>query len=143
MNDLHTVRRTNLRHLIDSYGGPTSLSEKLGYSNGSFLVQIAGPNPIRPLTEKTARKIEEKLKLEEGWFDREHTGIINYAKSTASIVALDTERLVDCIAAVSHAAEDLHLHLNPEKIGALVALIYDYTGQDLAAHAVRLVKLTA
>lgn len=143
MNDLHTIRRANLRHLFQSYGGPTALAEKLGYSNGSFLVQIAGPNPIRPLTEKTARKIEEKLKLETGWFDLEHTGIISYAKPSQTLTVLDSNRLVDCIAAVTHAAEDLNLHLTPEKIGSLVALIYDHTGLDLNKHAMRLVKLTA
>lgn len=62
-------RRANLRRLIEENDGPKELAAKLGYSNASFLVQMAGPNPTREVTEKTARRFEAKLGLEEGSLD--------------------------------------------------------------------------
>lgn len=63
------VRRQNLRKLIEHYGGSTALSQRLGYATPSFLVQQAGPNPTREVTERTARKFEEKLGLPPGALD--------------------------------------------------------------------------
>lgn len=65
------TRRTNLRALIEQHGGVSRLSEKLGYRSPSFLVQQAGPNPTREVTEKSARRFEQVLGLEGGTLDRE------------------------------------------------------------------------
>lgn len=42
MKSVYDTRRTNLRSLIGQWGGPTSLSKKLGHSNGSYLAQLVG-----------------------------------------------------------------------------------------------------
>ena len=55
MQSGYDKRRENLRRLIGQWGGPTSLSKKLGHANGSFIAQIAGPNPRREISERTAR----------------------------------------------------------------------------------------
>jgi hypothetical protein len=71
---MHTVieyRRENLRKLIELNGGVGVLGRKLGYTNGSFIVQMAGPMPTREVTEATARAFEAKLGLEAGWLDFE------------------------------------------------------------------------
>ena len=65
----HDYRRQNLRNLADSMGGPTALAKKLGYANSSFIVQMAGPNPIRQVTEHTARRFETLLDLIPGSLD--------------------------------------------------------------------------
>lgn len=65
----HDYRRENLRRLFDTVGGPTALAKQLGYSNSSFLVQMAGPNPIRQITETTARRFEKQLDLLPGSLD--------------------------------------------------------------------------
>lgn len=64
-------RRENLRRYIDSNGGPTAVAKRLGYTNGSYLVQMVGPNPSRPISEKNARNFEFKLGLPAGTLDRE------------------------------------------------------------------------
>ncbi|UZZ64561.1 transcriptional repressor [Curvibacter phage PCA1] len=71
MATVSDYRRENLRKLIDNNGGPLALATKLGYVNSSFLVQMAGPSPIRDVTEKTARAYEEKLGLEPMSLDKE------------------------------------------------------------------------
>jgi hypothetical protein len=43
MQTIYDIRRDNLRRLIGQWGGPTSLSKKLGHSNGSYIAQLAGP----------------------------------------------------------------------------------------------------
>ena len=67
MQSVYDKRRENLRRLIGQWGGPTSLSKKLGHANGSFLAQIAGPHPRREISERTARSIEGTLGLPLGW----------------------------------------------------------------------------
>ena len=61
-------RRTNLRRLAGTYGW-TELAKRLGYRQPSFLVQMAGPNPTREVTEKSARRFELDLDLPEGSLD--------------------------------------------------------------------------
>jgi hypothetical protein len=55
MKSTYDIRRENLRTLIKTWGGPTSLAKKLGHANGSYLAQIAGPHPRRDISEKVAR----------------------------------------------------------------------------------------
>jgi hypothetical protein len=71
MATVSDFRRENLRKLIDNNGGPLAVATKLGYANSSFLVQMAGPSPIRDVSEKTARAFEEKLGLEPMSLDKE------------------------------------------------------------------------
>lgn len=68
---MHTneIRRKQLQKLIAQQGSSRKLSQLLGYSNASFLTQMAGPSPTRDVTEKTARKIEQTLGLPEKWLD--------------------------------------------------------------------------
>lgn len=63
-------RRENLRRLTSENGGPSAVAKRLGYSNGSFLVQMIGPSPMRPVSERTARRVEEAFGLPEGTLDR-------------------------------------------------------------------------
>jgi hypothetical protein len=63
MKSVYEIRRENLRSLIGQWGGPTSLSRKLGHSNGSYVAQLAGPRPSREVSERVAREIENKLGL--------------------------------------------------------------------------------
>lgn len=116
-NDIFSNRRANLRDLIDQWHGPLALSKKLGYSNASFVVQMAGPNPNREVTEKTARKIEQTLGLPPGWMD-EPAG----RKGLAGKV--DTSLVAVAIRAVMQTAEEEGVKLSPTKLGDIVALVY-------------------
>lgn len=111
------IRRTNLRKLIEQRGGPNVLGATLGYANGSFLVQMAGPNPIREVTERTARKFEQILNLPDGWFDREEVAV-------APPPAFDTEMVRNAIQATAKAIEDAGLQMTPTKIGNLATMAY-------------------
>lgn len=62
------VRRNNLRYLMEQHSA-TKLATMLGYRQSSFLSQMAGPNPTREVTEKTARAFEKQLELPPGAFD--------------------------------------------------------------------------
>ena len=62
LTTLHRRRMANLRWLIVEHSRE-HLAWRLGYRHTSFLSQMAGPNPSRVVTEKTARKIERVLKL--------------------------------------------------------------------------------
>ena len=69
MTTINEIRLANLRALMEEHGA-TNLAVELGYSQPSFLSQMAGPTPSREITEKTARKFEKSLGLETGYFDR-------------------------------------------------------------------------
>jgi len=65
--DISETRRENLRKLFDKHGGPKALSARLNYRVPTFMSQMAGPNPTRNVSERTARSIERALALTPGW----------------------------------------------------------------------------
>lgn len=116
MQSVYETRRVNLRALINQWGGPTSLSRKLGHANGSYLAQIAGPHPSREISEKVAREVESKLGLPIGWLDQEHQG---------GAPQLNDQALTDCVKAVATVLRDVGLRPDPETYASLVQLTYD------------------
>lgn len=133
MKSVYEQRRGNLRALMKQWGGPTSLAKKLGYSNGSYVAQLAGPHPSREISEKVAREIETKLALPMGWLDGEHTG---------KVAQLDDEALSVCVRAVSAALRDAGRMVNPDQMADLVALAYEHTKLIGRVDEPYIVKLT-
>lgn len=86
---MQTIRLANLRFLISENGGPQNLAKKLGLTNPSFVSHLAGPNPTRIITEKTARKIEADLGLLEGWMDIKGATQVIYKNHAPHIRAID------------------------------------------------------
>lgn len=113
---LHEARRTNLRRLMDSWGGPTAMALRLGHSNGSFISQLAGPHPTRNISEKQARLIEQRLNLEPGWLDRD----------VATVTPLDNDVLARSITAVTLAQSAMGVRLPPAKFAESIAIVYDH-----------------
>jgi hypothetical protein len=117
INDVYDTRRNNLRSLIEQWNGPKALGLKLGYKNASFLVQMAGPNPTREITEATARKIESILDLPAGWMDQQHESL--------GPVPVDHTLISRVIKAVVQTAEDMAAVMKPTQLGDVVSLVYD------------------
>jgi hypothetical protein len=135
MRTIYDIRRDNLRTLMGQWGGPTSLSRKLGHSNGSYIAQIAGPNPSRQISEKVAREIEAKLELPIGWMDQEHAPVPD---------TLDDQGLTECVTAVATVLRDSSLRPAPATYAQIVSLAYDryrLTGRIDEAFLQRLVSL--
>jgi hypothetical protein len=129
--DLNEIRRDNLRKLIAQYDGPAALGRKLGYSNASFLVQMAGPNPTRGVTEKRCREFEEKLDLPKGWFDRPAPGgpvIVGGGAPAIAAAApsneVNNDLLGQVLKIVAEVCSDLGVNLSHSKFADLAALIY-------------------
>jgi hypothetical protein len=116
MQSVYALRRVNLRKLMTEWGGPTSLSKKLGHSNGSYLAQLVGPHPSREISEKVAREIEVKLKLPIGWLDQEQS---------PEGQALNDQALNEVVRAVATVLRDAGLRPDPDTYGTLVQLAYD------------------
>lgn len=69
--DVHEIRRRNFKLLKEQWGTFTNLAKQLGITPG-YASQLA--SGFRPFTEKSARKLEQKLGLSVGWIDQErHT----------------------------------------------------------------------
>lgn len=133
---IYEVRRENLRSLMGQWGGPTSLSRKLGHANGSYLAQLAGPRPSREISEKVAREVEAQLGLPAGWMDQPHRG---------GDSGLNDEVLAQCVAAVATCLRDTGLRPDPETYGTLVQLVYERfkaTGVVDEPYILKLLKLT-
>lgn len=62
MAQLKQTRRDNLRWLVNKYGA-ASIARMLGHSNSSYIHQMVGPNPIRGVSEGTARALERAFSL--------------------------------------------------------------------------------
>lgn len=135
--NISNLRKMNLRALIAQWGGPTNLAKKLGHSGPSYLAQLVSEN--RPVTEKAARAIEQKLDMEIGWLDREHTG-------TITPVRVDQTLITKAVLAVGAALEEHGLQVKPAKFADLVALVYEEAaktgdvGEALIQRIVRLLK---
>lgn len=119
MSKSNDYRLSNLRRLIDDAGGPSSLAKKLGYSNASFLVQMAGPNPMRKVTEKTARAFEEKLGLPAGYLDQPSGASAPPAGSTPPPQSVPFT--VDLIRLVGKVLDEEKVSLPPPRFADLVA----------------------
>lgn len=117
MPSVYDTRRDNLRKLIREWHGPTSLAKKLGHSSGSYLAQLAGPNPSRDISERTAREIEQCLDLPPGWLDRD--------QPPGPARPLDEVAISDAVRSVSACLRDANLRLDPEKTAMLVTLVFE------------------
>lgn len=136
MTSVFDTRRANLRALVRQWGGPTSLSAKLGHANGSYLAQLAGPHPRKEVSEKAARAIERKLELPDGWMDRKHA---------AAPAQPSTATLVELVALATDIAATQGTRVSREKLAELVTLAYEHsqlTGSIDTGYLTRLINLT-
>lgn len=70
---IQAIRANNLKIVCNTVGGPTEVGKKLGHKNpAARLNHLIGPNPIRPVGDTTARKIEQVFSLEPYWMDKPH-----------------------------------------------------------------------
>lgn len=135
MRSVFDIRRDNLRKLMEQWGGPTSLSVKLGHSNGSYVAQLAGPHPSREVSEKVAREIERKLSLPSGWMDRPQKGKPGQP---------DTETLIEVVALAHDLLDGMAVKIAKDKFTEIVNLVYERTqetGQQQSEYARRLIQL--
>jgi len=114
---IYDIRLQNLRLLIQQWEGATTLAKKLGHANASYLVQLAGPNPRRTVSEKVARDLEEKLRLPPRWMDEPHAD---------AHLHIDDAFVRECVLAVSVCIRDAGLALDPEVIATLTSLAYEH-----------------
>jgi len=63
---MYKIRREKFTKLVDKHPNQEELAEELGVSAGYISHLKTG---YRPITEKTARKFEKKLRLDPGYFD--------------------------------------------------------------------------
>lgn len=68
--DSKEIRRRNLIYLADVKHDRKSLSEKLEYSDSSYLNQLVSRHS--KMGDRTAKKIERRLGLADGWMDSPH-----------------------------------------------------------------------
>lgn len=73
LEKIYRVRCDNLRALYAAYNHNYSeLARRLGMS-AAAVHQMCGPSPVRSISEKVARTIESRLRLETGWLDDERS----------------------------------------------------------------------
>lgn len=113
--DVTKIRRENLRRLIREHHGPKAFGERVSLAT-SFLVQMAGPNPTRNVSEATARKVEEALDLPSGWMDTPAEAI--------AIEPVNTSLVTEVIRLVGQQCEAAGVKLSHAKFADLVTIVY-------------------
>jgi len=131
-------RREHLRNLVEAHGGPKLTAEKLGYGNASFIVQMAGPSPVRQVSEATARRIEKALGLLEGALDqpievidtdtnvlikkrqRAYAGSVREVAEQPEIMSMKT--LSDIISLVGKVSSESTTQLPNKKVTDIISL---------------------
>jgi len=100
------LRRENLRQLIRDVGSATKLAKKLGHKNSSYITHWLSNR--RPISEKAARGIEEKLLLPLGWMDFDHS---NGVPPSAPVVGFnEPPRFSDYVNHIENKEVDLQLY---------------------------------
>lgn len=110
------TRRRNIRLLAAQWDGATGLARKLGLSGPSYISQLT--RGTRPVTEKTARKLERQLDLPAGWLDRDHD-------AEEKEVPVDEGLMRRIVLTVGAVLEELNIHPAPVKFADLVDHIYE------------------
>lgn len=135
MSKIQEVRRANLRRLLGERGGTTSLAKALGHAGPSYLSQLI--SAARPISEKTARKIEEQLQLPERALDRAPGEPLPFSGT-------DRQLLAESVRVVGAELDRVKLKLSPERYARLVALVYEssvHAGGVDAANVAKLIEL--
>lgn len=114
-----TTRQLNLRTLVAQWGGGEALAKKLGYSNGSYVSHMATGH--RPITEKSARRIETTLGLPLGWMDQDH----GRKKEEPVSVRVNPILFAQAVEAVTTGMQELGVDLSLEKFEELVGIVYE------------------
>lgn len=138
MQDMNEVRRGNLRKLMEKETA-TAISKRLGYKFPSYLSQLAGPNPTREITEKTAREFEKKLALKPGALDKTDAPAVSPVTDDVTALVSDVIRLVGAVCAGEKVS------LPTDKLADVIALAYqdaaDHGGQPREHHVRQVVRL--
>ena len=118
METLANIRKANLRTLIAQWNGATSLAKKLRYAHASYLSQMV--HGKRPITEKTARKIEAVLKLPALWLDTER------GEQSSAPIELDANALARVLDAVNTVKAGLPIDkkISQTKYSEIIAFVY-------------------
>ncbi len=116
------TRLANLRRLISESGATKDFVQRTGGRwTASYISQIAGPNPTRAISEKTAREIETALKLPEGWLDQ--VGALPPGPPQRQVDAALLTASMQVVAEL--AGEFENDAFNPGRHGRIVALVYE------------------
>jgi hypothetical protein len=125
--DIWETRRENMRRLIAATNSRAKgVSAKLGFANSSYVVQMAGPNPSRPISERNARTFELKLGLEPGALDRplpdEYLALVS-SKAVVLHKPMSDVDLGVLIQAVTKVLQDENVELPTAKFATLLTLV--------------------
>jgi len=71
LEEVFKTRRANIARFKEVAGSWNDLARLCGQSP-QLLVNIAGPNPNRSISERLARALEDALQLPAGWLDQRH-----------------------------------------------------------------------
>lgn len=123
--DLKNARIANARLAIERAGGVGQVAAKMGYANASFLVQMFGPNPTRPASEKTVRKMETVLGLPAGSLDKTQSVQLPPAAATQ----IDAQQLTQMIQMVNRLAAEEGVKLSTDRFASLVAMAYEESAE--------------
>jgi hypothetical protein len=138
------VRRERLRALIQK-SSVSKLATQLGYRQPSFLSQMAGPNPTREITEKTARRFERDLKLPDGYLDQPLEAEAAPKQETNGEAPAETALVADVIRLVGNICSGEDITLPPMKFADVVALAYvdtmEHNKRPRPDHIKQLVRL--
>ena len=152
MATIYEIRRDNLRRVVNA-NAATGVAKACGYASASYISQMAGRNPTRPITEDNARKFEKALGMEPGSLDIErapYERIVGKAPTPGAEVqpivmsTLDHTRFAEIITVLKRALAEKGADVSNEKFASLATVLYDdFSKTDEALHtlACRLVDL--
>jgi hypothetical protein len=127
------TRRVNLQRLVDEHSA-SSVAKTMGWSGPSYVGQLLAGR--RPITEKTARAIEEAFALAPRSLD---------SAPGEGLPISNSDFLAACIRSLGDMMQELNVQLSPAKMTELIVLVYEHSvksGRIDLERIRRLLKLT-
>lgn len=142
MSTIYEIRRDNLRRAVNEKGA-TSVAKLCGYASASYISQMAGRNPTRPITEDNARKFEKALGMQPGSLDIERDLYgnpigkfpppVEKSEPPITLSTIDHRRFALIVSILKQALDARGVEVKGEKFASLVTLLYDDFAKDEAA----------
>jgi hypothetical protein len=127
MDKIQTIRRERLRDVIESQGGAAIVARKLQQAGPSYLGQLLAAK--RPITEKTARKLEEGLGLPYRALDEEP------GAGHLPFEGIDGELMTTCAYTVAKALDAAGISITATRVADMIIAVYEHSAAGGAVDA--------
>lgn len=135
MEQIQRIRRERLKAVLEEQGGAAHVARKLGQAGPSYLGQLLAGK--RPITEKTARKLEEQMGLAYRALDEEP------GAGHLPFEGIDGTLMTECAYAVAKALDAAGITITATRVADMIIAVYEHSAAGGAVDAEYVTRMVA